>query len=154
MIDAIANGLMAKFATARRVENSPAACMRRKRETLYASGFQQCKVNVPESFGDRLKELKSQYNMRGLENVVSAMIRKAMANFAPEDLLTPPPPVDYDKTRQVAIHIPREQYAYLEAVAHRNRGVTLGVALETVGAYVTDLTPPPVQLSLIEGDAP
>ena len=128
--------------------------MRRKRETLYASGFQQCKLHVPESFGDRLKELKSQYNMRGSENVESAMIRKAMANFSPEDLLAPPPPPDFDKTRHIAIHIPREQYAYLEAIAHRNRGVTLGVALEAVGAYVSDLTPPPVQLSLIEGDAP
>lgn len=145
---------MAKSVNVKRVAISPAACMRRKREALYDAGFQQCKLLVPPSFGDRLKQLKSDYKMRGIENVVSAMIRKAMANFSPEDLTTPPPPPDFDQSRQIAIHIPREQYAFLEAVAFRNRGITLGIALETVGAYVNDLTPPPVQLSLIEGDMP
>ena len=38
----------------------------------------------------------------------------------------------------------------MEAVAAHFRNVTLGVALETVAAVVTDLTPAPTQLSLIE----
>jgi hypothetical protein len=133
---------------------TPAACMRRKRQALYDADFVQSKLQIPISFAERLKELKAAYKMRGLDNVVSAMIRKAMANYSPDDLLAPPPPEDHMNLKQIAIHIPREHHAFLEAVAHRNRGITLGTALETIGAHVKDLTPVPVQLSLIEeGDA-
>lgn len=129
---------------------TPAACMRRKRQALYDADFVQSKLQIPISFGERLKELKATYKMRGLDNVVSAMIRKAMANYSPDDLVAPPPPEDHMNLKQIAIHIPREHHAFLEAVAHRNRGITLGTALETIGAHVNDLTPAPVQLSLIE----
>jgi hypothetical protein len=126
--------------------------MRRKRQALYEADFVQCKVQIPFSFGERLKELKAAHKMRGLDNVVSAMIRKAEANFSPDDLVAPPPPEDHMNLKQIAIHIPREHHAFLEAVAHRNRGITLGTALETVGAYVKDLIPAPVQLALIENE--
>jgi len=129
---------------------TPAACMRRKRQALYDADFVQSKLQIPVSFGDRLKELKATYKMRGLDNVVSAMIRKAMTNYSSDDLVAPPPPEDHKNLKQIAIHIPREHHAFLEAVAHRNRGISLGTALETIGAYVKDLTPAPVQLSLIE----
>ena len=121
--------------------------MQRKRQALQAADFVQCKLQVPVSFGERLKCLKSIYNMRGLDSVVSAMIRKAIANYSPSELLAPPPPPDHDNLKQIALHIPREHYIFLEAVSHRNRGVNLGVALETVGSYIGDLTPSPAQLS-------
>lgn len=131
---------------------TPAACMRRKRQALYEADFVQSKLQIPASFGARLKDLKAAHKMRGLDNVVSAMIRKVMANYSPDDLVAPPPPEDHMNLKQIAIHIPREHHAFLEAVAHRNRGITLGTALETVGSYVKDLTPAPVQLALIEND--
>lgn len=133
---------------------TPAACMRRKRQALYDADFVQCKLKIPLSFGDRLKELKATYKMRGLDNVISAMIRKAIANYSSDELLAPPPPDDHQNRKQIAVHIPREHYAFLEAVALRNRGIPLGTALETIGAYVKDLTPVPQQLSLIEGEEP
>lgn len=124
--------------------------MRRKREALYAADFVQCKLQIPVSFGERLKDLKALYQMRGLDSVVSAMIRKAITNYTADELVAPPPPEDHGKRKQIAVHIPREHHAFLEAVAHRNRGIPLGTALETIGAYVNDLTPAPQQLSLIE----
>lgn len=137
-----------------RVVATPAACMRRKREALYAADFVQCKFNIPASFRKRLSDYKSAYKMRGVEQVVMAMLDKAMTNYTIEEMRVPPPPSDGTSAKQIAIHLPREQHAFLEAIAHRNRGVTLGVALETVGAYVSELTPSPQQLPLIgEGDA-
>lgn len=127
---------------------TPAACMKRKRDALYAADFVQCKLQVPASFNERLKHLKRIHKMRGLDSVVSALIRKAMASYSLDELIVPPPPPDYDKLRKIALHIPREHYDFLRAVAHRNRGINLGVALETMGSYVEDLSPSPVQLSL------
>lgn len=117
--------------------------MARKRSALAAAGFVQCRMRIPASFHARLQNLKRQHRMRGLDSTVSAMIRKAMAHYAPDQLLVPPPPPDFDRLHQIALHIPREHHAYLSAVAHRNRGVNLGVALEAVGAYVPDLAAPP-----------
>lgn len=117
--------------------------MARKRSALAAAGFVQCRMRIPASFHARLQNLKRQHRMRGLDSTVSAMIRKAMAHYAPDQLLVPPPPPDFDQLHQIALHIPREHHAYLSAVAHRNRGVNLGVALEAVGAYVPDLAAPP-----------
>lgn len=133
---------------------TPAACMRRKRQALYDADFVQCKLQIPVSFGERLKELKALYKMRGLDSVISAMIRKAITNYSPDELLAPPPPDDHNNKKQIAVHIPRDHYAFLEAVVHRNRGIPLGTALETIGSYVKDLTPAPQQLSLIEGEEP
>ncbi|WP_082384359.1 hypothetical protein [Erythrobacter sp. SG61-1L] len=141
---------MARRANPDPVGTSPAACMQRKRQALSAAGFVQCKLQIPESFGQRLKYLKLLYKMRGLDSVASAMIRKAMANCSIDELIAPPPPRDYDRLRQIALHIPNEHYAFLKAVAHRNRGINLGIALETIGSYVTDLNPAPLQLSLLE----
>lgn len=142
---------MATPQTSNRIGITPAACMRRKRAELYAQGYQQTQLHIPASLHARLKSLKTQYKMRGLDNVVSALIRNAMANYSPEDLITPPPPADFDQIKKIAVHIPSDQHAYLEAIAHRNRGISLGVALETAAARVTNLTTPPVQFSLIEG---
>lgn len=86
-----------------------------------------------------------------MDSVVSAMIRKVMANYSADELVAPPPPRDGDRLKQIALHIPREHHDFLEAVAHRNRGINLGIALETIGSYVTDLTPTPHQLSLALG---
>ncbi len=122
--------------------------MQRKRQVMAAAGFVQCKLQIPISFGQRLNHLKFLHNMRGLDSVVSAMIRKAMANYSADELVAPPPPCDHDRLKQVALHIPREHYAFLVAVAERNRGINLGIALETVGSYVTNLTMTPLQLSL------
>lgn len=141
---------MARHATRNRAAITSAACMQRKRAALYAADFVQCKLQVPVSFGQRLKYLKLLHNMRGLDSVVSAMIRKAMANYSPSELVAPPPPRDHDLLKQIALHIPREHYAFLEAVAHRNRGINLGIALETVGSHVSDLNPSPLQLSFLE----
>ena len=124
--------------------------MKRKRQALSACGFVQCKLQIPKSFSQRLRYLKLLYNMRGLDSVVSAMIRKAIANYSVDELIAPPPPRDYDKLNQIALHIPSEHYAFLKAISHRNRGINLGIALETIGSYVTDLTPSPFQLSLLE----
>ncbi len=124
--------------------------MRRKRQALYASDYVQCKLSIPVSFGDRLKELKARHKMRGLDRVVAAMIRKAMATYTVDELTVPPPPEDHLNRKQIAIHIPRELYAFLEALAVRHRGIPLGVALETVAAHVSDLTPAPIQLPLID----
>ncbi|WP_242446210.1 hypothetical protein [Sphingopyxis lindanitolerans] len=117
---------------------------------MATADFVQCKLQIPVSFGRRLSHLKLLHNMRGLDSVVSAMIRKAMAIYSADELVAPPPPTDHDKLKQVALHIPSEHYAFLEAIAHRNRGINLGIALETIGSYVNDLTPMPSQLSLIE----
>lgn len=127
-----------------------ADCMRRKRQTLRDVDFVQCKLQIPRSFGERLKRLKAAHNMRGLDSVVSAMIRKVQADHGAHELRAPPPPADYDDLRQIAVHIPREHHAFLEAVSHRNRGINLGIALETVGHNVHDLTPSPRQLSLLD----
>ena len=124
--------------------------MTRKRHALCAAGFVQCKLQIPVSFGQHLNHLKFLHDMRGLDSVVSAMIRKAMASYAADELVAPPPPKDHDKLKQVALHLPREHYTFLEAVAHRNRGINLGIALETVGSYVSNLTPTPLQLSLFK----
>lgn len=139
--------------SAQRVVVTPASCMRRKRKTLSENDFAQCKLTIPTSLADRLKNLKAAHNMRGLDTVVSAMIRKAMAGYKASELILPPPLEDDDRPRQIAVHIPREHQAYLERVSRHFRGVSLGVALEAVAAQVTDLTPAPKQLSLIEGDA-
>lgn len=133
-----------------RVGTTPAACMRRKRQALYDEGNVQCKMHIPFSFGERLKELKARYKMRGLDHVISAMIRRAMVDYSADELIAPPPPEDHMKRKQIAVHIPREHHAFLESVALRNRGIPLGVALETIGAHVSDLTPAPQQLPLID----
>lgn len=124
--------------------------MRRKRQALYEEGNVQCKMHIPVSFGERLKELKARYKMRGLDHVVSAMIRRAMAEYSADELIAPPPPEDHMKRKQIAVHIPREHHAFLESVALRNRGIPLGVALETIGAHVNDLTAAPRQYNLID----
>lgn len=146
--------VMGRRTVSKQVTITPADCMRRKRQSLYDSNFVQCKLQIPVSFGDHLKSLKAKYKMRGLDNVVSAMIRKAIANYSADELIAPPPPDDFKTVKQIAVHIPRDHHAFLEAVAHRNRGITLGVALETVAAHVSDLSPAPLQLSLIEGGTP
>lgn len=115
---------------------------------MSAADFIQCKLQIPQSFGERLRYLKTEHKMRGLDTVVSAMIRKAIASFSPDELSVPAPPPDHDKLRQIALHIPREHYEFLRAVAHRNRGINLGVALETVAFYVRDLSPTPWQLAM------
>ena len=66
--------------------------MKRKRQALSACGFVQCKLQIPKSFSQRLRYLKLLYNMRGLDSVVSAMIRKAIANYSVDELIAPPPP--------------------------------------------------------------
>jgi hypothetical protein len=124
--------------------------MRRKRQTLYEADYVQCKMAIPLSFRERLKELKARHKMRGLDHVIASMIRKAMANYSVEELIPPPPPEDHMHRKQIAVHIPREHHAFLEAISVRNRGIPLGVALETIAAYVNDLTPAPIQLPLIE----
>lgn len=134
----------------KRVGTTPAACMREKRNALYAAGNVQCKMSIPLSFGERLKELKARHKKRGLDQVVAAMIRKAMAIHSADEMIPPPPPADHMTRKQIAVHIPRELHEFLEAVAIRNRGIPLGAALETVGAYVSDLTPAPIQLPLID----
>src|SRR3546814_3645499 len=68
--------------------------MARKRSALAAAGFVQCRMRIPASFHARLQNLKRQHRMRGLDSTVSAMIRKAMAHYAPDQLLVPPPPPD------------------------------------------------------------
>lgn len=141
---------MTRRAVQNRVAITPAACMHRKRKALYSAGYVQCKLQIPVSFGERLKYLKLTYDMRGLDTVASAMIRKAMANYSPDEMVAPPPPPDHNNLKQIALHIPCEHYAFLKAVAHRNRGINLGIAFETVGSYVKDLTPSPFQLSLLE----
>lgn len=130
--------------------------MRRKRSRLYEDGFVQTKLQIPISFAETLKELKSKYKLRGLDNVVSTLIRNAAATYSPDELVAPPPPEDANIMKKIAVHIPKEHYAFLEAVARRNRGITLGVALETIGAHVSDLSPVPdqPQLSLIGGGTP
>ncbi len=142
-------GTMGQPAAQNRVV-TPAACMRRKRQALYDADFVQCKLQIPISFAEHLKELKARHKMRGLDHVVSAMIRKAILAYSAAELVPPPPPDDHMNMKQIAVHIPREHHAFLEAIAHRNRGIPLGAALETIGAYVKDLTPAPVQLPLIE----
>ncbi|QDK35755.1 hypothetical protein DM450_0140 (plasmid) [Sphingomonas sp. IC081] len=80
-----------------------------------------------------------------------------MANYASHELAASPPPRDHDNLRQIALHIPREHFAFLEEVTHPNRGINLGIVLEAVGTYVNEVTPSPLQLSLAElwesGDA-
>jgi hypothetical protein len=124
--------------------------MRRKRLALRANDFTQCKLTIPHSLYERLRGYKASYKLRSIEVVVSAILRKGMAAYKPGDLVLAPPPQPDDPPKTIAVHIPRQQYAYMEAVATHFRNVTLGVALETVAAVVTDLTPAPTQLSLIE----
>lgn len=129
---------------------TPAECMRRKRSALYAADFIQCKLQIPESFHARLTSMKIKYAMRGLDSVASAMIRKAMLEFSTHELVAPPPPIDFDKLKQITLHIPKDQFSFLKSICHRNRGVNLGVALETIGYYISSIGPSPHQISLFE----
>jgi hypothetical protein len=124
--------------------------MRRKRQALYAADYVQCKLQIPVSLGERFKDLKARHKMRGLDHVVSAMIRKAMATHSADELIPPPPSDDHIAVKKIAVHIPRELHAFLESIVVRHRGIPLGVALEAVGAHVSDLTPVPEQLPLID----
>lgn len=126
--------------------------MRRKRAALQEADFVQTKLYVPKSVASRLQWLKARYGMRGYDTVAAAMIRRAMVDFDTADLVVPPPPADADeRLHELALNLPRDHYEFVQAVARRNRGVSLGVALETIAEHVKDLTAPPLQLSLIEG---
>lgn len=126
--------------------------MRHKREILYRDKYRQTKITIPRSLVNRLKQLKTVYNLRGLDAVCNAMLNKAYINYSPVDLTLPPPPPEGDAAHQIAIHIKVEYHSFIEEVAHHFRGISLGVAFETIAAQINDLEPTPVQLSFIQGE--
>lgn len=128
--------------------------MRRRRAQFEAEGKVQFKIVVVETFAQQLKALKAKYRLRGLDAVVTAMIDKAKTLYSPDEIIAPPPPPEGTGTHVIALNIPESHQEYILAVAKRNRGILAGIAVEAIGAYVTDLSPAPVQLSLIEGGAP
>lgn len=117
---------------------------------MYANNYQQCKLVIPTSLFDRLKETKSQFRLRGLDAVVENLVRRARADYRPADLELPPPPQDDDEPHTITIHLPRELVEYLERVSKRFRGVKIGVAFEAIASVVDYQPRAPIQLSLIQ----
>lgn len=129
------------------------ASMRRMRAELKEQGFCSCRTMVIPSLSDRFRDLKKKHKMACFNTVLSAMIRKAMAQYSIEEIRIPPPTEGESTTRGLNVYIPVEQYEFLERITYYNRGVSLGIAIEAVAACVDDLSPAAVQLPLLEKDS-
>jgi len=121
-----------------------------RRSDLANQNLVGTKLMIAASLKDRIHELKREYKMAAMDNVVSAMIRNAMTNYTVEELPVPPVAVGVQDTRRVTVHLAPEQRQFLKDVARHNRGITTGAALEAIAYRVHNLRPGASQMPLFD----
>lgn len=126
--------------------------MRDRRDELSKQNLLQTKITVSAPVKQRIIDLKAQYKMAAMDNVVSAMIRNAMANYSVEELPLPPPTPEAIPTSVITIHLSPEHRQFLKDVGKFNRGTSMGIALEAVAIRVQNLRPGARQMPLFDNN--
>jgi len=126
--------------------------MRKKRKALNDANYRQSKLILPTSLVERLKLMKTRYKLRGLDDVCNALLHKAIHTLEISDLNLQPLPSENDAPHRISVHVRQEHLDFIEAVTLHLRGATNSVAFESIAAQISDLEPPPIQLSFIKED--
>ncbi|WP_390588530.1 hypothetical protein [Erythrobacter sp. MTPC3] len=141
---------MAQPESKKRVARTPAQRMRDRRKGLADQNLTQTKITISAPVKQRILDLKANYKMAGMDNVISAMIRNAMATYTVEELPLPPPTPEAIPTSVITVHLSPEHRQFLKDVGRFNRGTTMGIALEAVAMRVHNLRPGARQMPLFD----
>jgi hypothetical protein len=124
----------------------------RTRKTL--DGLRTKTFYVAPEFRYHLIALREQYGLTGFEHVVRRMVARALNEFTLDEFAPVPPPFPSRATSKITLMMSAREAEFVDRVAERHRLSSFGSAVEVIASRVTDLTPAPIQLSLIEGEKP
>ncbi|NMN07559.1 MULTISPECIES: hypothetical protein [unclassified Novosphingobium] len=122
--------------------------IRERRELMYRSGARQRKFRIRTTSLKTIDNLKSLYRFRNRDAVANNLLSKARTLYNPEDLQLVPAISQGESTADVVLMLDQNYLDYIDEIRAHYPGTTVGRALESLLAKISDLEPAPQQLRM------